>query len=209
MYLSRISSLLRRPSKMTPQPAPRDRKGRIFRFLKKAALVCIGLGAVGIFCFTIFLAWVSRDLPNPDTLSTREVPQSTKIFDRTGKQLLYELHGDEKRTLAKIEDIPLTMQHATISIEDRSFYKHHGVYWKGLVRALGMSVLTQTRVKGTSTLTQQLVKNAILTDERSYVRKIKEAILSVNNQEQLEQHVPKKDIKEENYEFEGMVCYYD
>jgi 1A family penicillin-binding protein len=179
MSLSRISSLLRRPSKMTPQPAPRDRKGRIFRFLKKAALVCVGLGAVGIFCFTIFLAWVSRDLPNPDTLSTREVPQSTKIFDRTGKQLLYELHGDEKRTLAKIEDIPLTMQHATISIEDRSFYKHHGVYWKGLVRALGMSVLTQTRVKGTSTLTQQLVKNAILTNERSLMRKAKEFVLAL------------------------------
>lgn len=179
MPLPRLSSVLRPTQKMAPGITPRERTGRVGRFIKKALLACVGIGAVLVFCFTIFLAWVSRDLPSPDTLSTREVPQSTKIFDRTGTQLLYELHGDEKRTLVKIEDIPPNMQHATISIEDRTFYQHHGIYWKGLVRAFGMSIITGTQVKGTSTLTQQLVKNAILTNERSIMRKAKEFVLSL------------------------------
>ncbi len=179
MPLSRLSSILRRNAQSSPEQTGRDQKGRVLRFLKRAGLALVGAGAIGIFCFTLFLAWVSRDLPNPDTLSTRDVPQSTKIYDRTGKTLLYELHGDEKRTLAKIDDIPLNMRNATISIEDRRFYQHHGVYWKGLIRAVGMSVLTQTRVKGTSTLTQQLVKNAILSNERSLMRKAREFVLAL------------------------------
>lgn len=179
MPLSRILTSLRPGTKPAPNSPRPKQPGRLWRLIKKGFLILVGVGAVGIFCFTIFLAWVSRDLPNPDTLSTREVPQSTKIYDRTGTQLLYELHGDEKRTLVKISDIPLNMQHATISIEDRSFYTHHGVYWKGLIRALGMSVLTQTRVKGTSTLTQQLVKNAILNNERSLMRKAREFVLAL------------------------------
>lgn len=177
LFKTRAPFRVSAPQRATP--APGGRKARIFRLLKKGFLALLGIGAIGAFCFTLFLAWVSRDLPNPDTLSTREVPQSTKIYDRTGEQLLYELHGDEKRTLVKIEDIPLTMRHATIAIEDRRFYEHHGVYWKGLVRALGTSVLTQSRIKGTSTLTQQLVKNAILTNERSLMRKAKEFVLAL------------------------------
>lgn len=179
MALSRILSRTRPGAPSGPQPSRSDRKGRIWRFVKKAFLACVGIGAIGVFSFTIFLAWVSRDLPNPDTLSTQEIPQSTKIYDRTGTNLLYELHGDEKRTLVKIQDIPLNMQHATIAIEDRNFYTHHGVYWKGLVRAFGNSILTRTSVRGTSTLTQQLVKNAILTNERSLMRKAKEFILAL------------------------------
>lgn len=179
MPLSRILSSIRPKPKLGPNAPRPDRKGRIWRFIKKALLILIGVGAVGVFCFTIFLAWVSRDLPDPDTLSTQNIPQSTKIYDRTGTQLLYELHGDEKRTLVKIQDIPLNMQHATIAIEDRNFYTHHGIYWKGLIRAFGNSILTASRVRGTSTLTQQLVKNAILTNERSLMRKAKEFILAL------------------------------
>jgi 1A family penicillin-binding protein len=179
MSLLRFSSFQRQSSKQAPEATSKNRKGHFFQLFKKALLVCVGVGAVVVFCFTIFLVWVSRDLPNPDTLSTREVPQSTKIYDRTGTVLLRELHGDEKRTLVKIDQIPLNMQHATISIEDRTFYQHHGIYWKGLIRAFGMSILTRTSVKGTSTLTQQLVKNAILTNERSIMRKAKEFVLSL------------------------------
>ncbi len=179
MPLSRILSVIRPNPKTGPNPVRPDRKGRVWRFLKKALLALIGIGAIGVFSLTIFLAWVSRDLPDPDTLSSQEIPQSTKIYDRTGTQLLYELHGDEKRTLVKIQDIPPNMQHATIAIEDRNFYTHHGVYWKGLIRAFGNSILTGTSVRGTSTLTQQLVKNAILTNERSLMRKAKEFILAL------------------------------
>ncbi|MCI0479871.1 transglycosylase domain-containing protein, partial [Candidatus Uhrbacteria bacterium] len=119
------------------------------------------------------------DLPDPNSLLSRNVPQSTKIFDRTGTILLYEIHGDEKRTLVKIEDIPDVMKQATIAVEDRDFYSHHGIYWRGIIRAFLMSALKQQRVQGTSTLTQQFVKNAILTNERSYTRKIKEIVLAL------------------------------
>jgi 1A family penicillin-binding protein len=134
---------------------------------------------VGFFVFTVYAAWVSRELPDPNYLQTREVPQSTKIYDRTGEHLLYEVHGDEKRTLVKIEDIPDSVKFATIAIEDRQFYEHHGVYWQGLIRAVLQSILKQQRIQGTSTLTQQLVKNAILTNERTPDRKIRELILSL------------------------------
>lgn len=148
-------------------------------WLKIAGLVFLALTIVGFFVFTLYAAWVSRELPDPNYLQTREVPQSTKIYDRTGEHLLYEVHGDEKRTLVKIEDIPDSVKWATISLEDRQFYEHHGVYWRGLVRAVVDSVLKQQRIQGTSTLTQQLVRNAIITAERTPDRKIREIILSL------------------------------
>ncbi|MFA6131416.1 MAG: transglycosylase domain-containing protein, partial [Patescibacteria group bacterium] len=149
------------------------------KILKTILTLGIAALVIGGFALTLLLAWVSRDLPSPNVLQTREIPQSTKIYDRTGQHLLYEIHGDEKRTLLKFEDIPSDLKHATVAIEDRAFYQHHGVYWRGLVRALIMSVLKSQRVQGTSTLTQQLVKNAILDNQRSILRKAKEFILAL------------------------------
>ncbi len=148
-------------------------------WLKVASLVALGLGILGFFAFTIYAAWVSRDLPDPNSLISRQIPQSTKIYDRTGTHLLYEIHGDEKRTLVPLEDIPDYIKQATVSIEDRQFYEHHGVYWRGLVRAVALSVLRGQRIQGTSTLTQQFVKNAVLTNERSLDRKLREFILAL------------------------------
>jgi membrane peptidoglycan carboxypeptidase len=148
-------------------------------WLKIGGLAFLGLAIVGFFAFTLYAAWISRDLPDPNTLITRAVPQSTKIYDRTGEHVLYEIHGDENRTLVKIEDIPDSLKQATISLEDRNFYQHHGVDWKGLIRAVLDAVIHGHQIQGTSTLTQQLVKNAILTNERSLDRKIRELILSM------------------------------
>jgi penicillin-binding protein 1C len=159
-------------------------------WLKIGAWALLAAGIVGFFAFTLFAAWVSRDLPDPNVLSTRDVPQSTKIYDKTGTHLLYEIHGDEKRTLLKSEDIPDVAKWATLSLEDRSFYEHHGIYWKGLIRAVGMSVLRGQRIQGTSTLTQQLVRNAIINNERSLDRKLREFILSL----QIEQKFTKDQI---------------
>ncbi len=159
--------------------------------LIKTGLFALGvLLTVGFFSFMVFATWVSRDLPDPNSLASREIPQSTKIFDRTGTHLLYEIHGDEKRTLIKIQDIPKIMQQATIAIEDRGFYEHHGIYWRGLIRAVFMSVIKVQRVQGTSTLTQQLVKNAVLTNQRSLLRKLKEFILAL----QIERRYSKEEI---------------
>lgn len=132
----------------------------------------------GSLTLTVALAWFSRDLPNPNTLLEREVPQSTKIFDRTGTVLLYEIHGEENRTLIQIEDLPPFVPQATVAMEDKRFYIHNGIDWKGLVRAVLVNVVKGKRIQGTSTLTQQFVRNAILTTERSYVRKMKEIVLA-------------------------------
>ncbi|MBU1349230.1 transglycosylase domain-containing protein [Patescibacteria group bacterium] len=169
--------------KFTPNQPNRTMKTRRKKQVKTVLLWVGALGAgltlLGILGITVAFAWFSRDLPDPNALLERNVPQSTKIYDRTGAVLLYEIHGDEKRTLVKIEEIPDVMKHATIAVEDKDFYSHHGVYWRGIFRAFIMSVLKSQRVQGTSTLTQQFVKNGILTNERSITRKVKELVLAL------------------------------
>ncbi len=128
---------------------------------------------------TLILAWISRDLPDPNILIAREVTLTTKLYDSSGTHLLYEVHGDTNRSLIKLNDLPQHVSQATIAIEDKSFYTHRGIYWRGLARAMLVSLFSGQRVKGTSTLTQQLVKNAILTNERSFLRKLKEMLLSL------------------------------
>ncbi|MFA6132117.1 MAG: transglycosylase domain-containing protein [Patescibacteria group bacterium] len=158
-------------------------------------LILLGLAAVlagSVLILGIF-AFISRDLPDPNSLSERSVSQSTKIYDRTGEHLLYELHGDENRTLVKFASyfcgdgegvleldpngIPLMAVQATIAAEDHAFCQHHGFSFKGFARAVLNNLIGGTG--GGSTLTQQLVKNAILTNEHKISRKIKELILSV------------------------------
>ncbi len=138
-----------------------------------------GLFLLGLFLLTLSLAWISRDLPDPNTLLTRTVPLSTRIYDRTGTHLLYEVHGEENRTLVQVKNLPAYVGQATIAIEDKNFYYHGGISWQGLVRAVLSSILHRGRISGTSTLTQQFVKNAVLTNERSLIRKMKEFLMSM------------------------------
>lgn len=155
----------------------RIRQGNL---IKNLILLAIALILLGVIVFLAMFAWVSRDLPDPNSLSTREVAQSTKIYDRTGEHLLYEIAGDERRTLVKIDEIPQYVQDATIVAEDRKFYQHGGIDYKGIIRAMLFNVTTfDPTGQGASTITQQLVKNAILTTEQTYTRKIKEIILSL------------------------------
>jgi 1A family penicillin-binding protein len=133
------------------------------------------MGTVGMVAV---FGWYSRDLPDPDKILDRSVAQSTKIYDRTGEHLLYEIHGDENRTLIELEDIPDSARWATILMEDRSFYEHQGFDLIGIIRAILANILRGGKAQGGSTITQQFVKNAILTTEKSYERKIKELILS-------------------------------
>ena len=138
------------------------------------------------FLFIIFIisafAWYSRDLPNPDKIMARTIAESTKIYANDGNTLLYEIHGDEKRTLVEIEDIPDIMKQATIAIEDHDFYEHGGFSLAGIIKATCHEIFGNLGglcpQRGGSTITQQFVKNAILTNERSYTRKIKELVLS-------------------------------
>ncbi len=157
----------------------KPKKTRWKTTLQAIGIITLSLAIIGFFIVAVAAAWISHDLPDPNTLKTREVAQSTKIYDRTGTHLLYELHGDTRRTLVKIEDIPDSVKHATIAVEDKDFYNHHGIYWRGLFRAVFDSIIHGQRIQGTSTLTQQLVKNAILTNERTLTRKVKEFLLAI------------------------------
>jgi len=150
----------------------------IRRFIKRVILLGVVLG----FLFGVYLvgafAWYSRTLPNPDKILERNIAESTKIYDREGKTVLYDVHGAEKRTLVKIEQIPDYVKWATISAEDKNFYLHHGFNLLAMFKGTIIDPLLGRGIRGGSTLTQQFVKNAILTNERKLSRKIKEFILS-------------------------------
>lgn len=133
-------------------------------------------GAGGAFFF-YYLLW---DLPGPDRITERSVAESTKIYDRTGEILLYEIHGEERRTVLPLKEIPPYIKQAAIIAEDANFYRHHGIDWRGIARAFLKNIARgDFYYQGGSTITQQLVKNSILTGERTYTRKIKEILLAV------------------------------
>ncbi len=131
-----------------------------------------------LLCSAIVLTYVIKDLPSPRRLtSTENFAVSTQIFDRNGI-LLYEIFGDENRTPIKIESLPPYVGQAAIAIEDKNFYQHFGFDVEGIARAI-ITNLKGEKIEGGSTITQQLVKNALLTPEKSLKRKAKEAVLSV------------------------------
>jgi 1A family penicillin-binding protein len=156
---------------------------------KKIWISTFVLIALGFLSVLAVFSWYSRNLPNPDQLMSRQIPQSTIIFDRTGESVLYEIHGDEKRTMVTLEQVPDHVEKATIAIEDKNFYEHGGFSLWAIARTVITNILYNRRAGG-STLTQQFVKNAILTPEKSYSRKIKELILSYK----LEKEFSKDDI---------------
>lgn len=157
-------------------PSP-ERRRRIRKILRAVGTICLFGFLAGVLGVALLFAWVSRDLPDPNRLLSREIEKSTKIWDRSGEHLLYEIHGAQKRTLVELDHVaPLAVKAALVS-EDQNFYEHKGVQLKSLVRAMVQS-LRRGRVEGTSTITQQLVKNAILTNERALTRKAKEIILA-------------------------------
>ena len=123
------------------------------------------------------VALVIVSLPSPRRLSTFPYPASTLIYDRNGK-LLYEIYSEKNRVPVKLEEVPEYLIQATLSIEDKNFYHHHGFDLKGISRAV-YNIIFRRRLQGGSTITQQLVKNALLTPERTWKRKIKEAILTL------------------------------
>ena len=133
---------------------------------------------VGIIFTAGLFAWYSKDLPSPNKIIDRSIAQSTKIYDRTGEKILYDIHGNERRTLINIDELPEHVINAAIAIEDKNFYKHGGISIWGIIRGQIVPRLQGKRAQGGSTLTQQFVKNAILTNERKISRKIKEWILS-------------------------------
>lgn len=149
------------------------------RWLKRLFVFALWIVIIGFIGSIAVFAYYSKDLPDPEKISQRQIIQSTKIYDRTGEVLLYDIHGEEKRTVINFEEIPQYVKDATIVSEDDNFYHHFGLDFKGIIRAFFANIQGSKISQGGSTITQQFVKNAILSPERTITRKIKEAILAI------------------------------
>ncbi len=168
----------------------KSKKAFLLSILKKAPIILIWTVVLGsIFLLSYFL-FLERTLPDPETIATRKIGESTKIFDKTGQVLLYDIHGEQKRTIVPWEQIPTNIKNATLASEDNSFYSHKGFDIKGIFRAFFNNLINLKLSQGGSTITQQLVKNALLGQEKTFSRKIKEIILSI----EIERHFSKDQI---------------
>ncbi|MEK7081657.1 MAG: transglycosylase domain-containing protein, partial [Patescibacteria group bacterium] len=162
------------------------------RLVKKHIKEAVALAA-GLFLFGsgAILLWLGNiEIPNLDTLSERRVTQSTKIFDRTGETLLYDIHKNERRTVVPFTQISRNIKNATVAIEDASFYQHRGIEPKAILRAISANLTNFSYSQGGSTITQQVVKNSILTNDKTITRKLKEWVLALK----LEKKMGKEEI---------------
>jgi len=151
------------------------------------------LAGIGFLVVGISILWVAfTPIPALNTFDSRKVSNSTKLYDRTGTTVLYDLNHNMKRTTVPLSDISPNLQHATIAIEDQGFYKHGGISYTGIARSFVADITTLHFAQGGSTLTQQVVKNTILTGKKSIIRKVQEWILAIR----LEQKYTKDQVLE-------------
>jgi len=154
----------------------RKRKFSWSKFFPRFTLGLFVFLVIGTVLIGVVLAIFSYDLPSPDKI-VRQEGFATKIYDRNNK-LIYDVFKKEKRTPVTFDKIPLYLKQATIAIEDKDFYKHQGFDVKGWMRIF-YYLVSRRRLIGGSTLTQQLIKNVLLTKERTITRKIREFILAL------------------------------
>ena len=140
----------------------------------------LAIGGVGLCVAGLLILWVaSLRIPALESIAERRVDQSTKIYDRTGDILLYDMSQDVRRALVPFEDISPYIKNATIAIEDKDFYSHNGFVFSSFMRAVLVNLTTLSFSQGGSTITQQVVKNSILTKDKTPTRKLKELILAL------------------------------
>lgn len=133
---------------------------------------------IGTF-IAISFAYAYSKTPLATNLSSRNIPQTSIIYDRTGEHVLYEIHGEENRKILTHEEIPDTMRIATIAAEDDAFYRHYGIDPISMLRALKNNLETNELSQGASTITQQLARNAFLSRDKTFRRKLLEIVLAV------------------------------
>lgn len=157
------------------RPRKHGQSSSIFIKSKYIILGCI----VSLFLFFLPLAFYifASDLPDLSNINFDNIPKSTKIFDRNGI-LLYEIYANQNRTIVPLEKIPQDLVEATIAIEDKDFYQHPGFDLKAMIRAFYMNIKNE-KTQGGSTITQQLIKSALLTPEATITRKAKELVLAI------------------------------
>ncbi len=166
---------------------PQDKKLRMIKLLRLFAFACLGAVILGVVAFFVMFAYFSKDLPKPGEVARRE-GFSSKIYDRNG-ELLYDLFQEERRNPVTTEQLGTDLKNATVAIEDKDFYKHGGFDFMTILR-IPYNIVFRQRIVGGSTITQQLVKNALLTNDRTFARKFKELVLAI----QIERKYSKDEI---------------
>lgn len=147
----------------------------------------------GIVLFGAGLIWISSfRVPDFSSFEDRKVSESTKIYDRTGEIVLFDVNQDIKRTVISIDDMGEPIKNAIIAIEDDAFYQHKGVRVKSILRAVISNIRSNSATQGGSTITQQIIKNTLLTSEKRISRKIKELVISLK----IEKEMTKEQILE-------------
>ncbi|MBI4101494.1 MAG: transglycosylase domain-containing protein [Candidatus Nealsonbacteria bacterium] len=175
-------------------------KRTIFRLIFKKKDSKLALAVKAAFLLSFFASasffgaflYFTRDFPRPEIFTERNLSQSTKIYDRSGQTLLYEVYGEEKRTWVPLTEIPKSLQQAVISAEDGNFYRHFGVDPRGVARAILADLRIGSPVYGGSTIPQQLIRSTFLTAEKTAERKMREIIMAI----ELDRRYPKDRILE-------------
>lgn len=162
------------------------------RNVRKYGKQIAGVIVLAVVVGTITVGYIYATLPDVTNIAGRIKNKTIKYYDRTGEIVLYESYIENKRIEAPLEDISEYVIDATIAIEDRSFYEHQGFNVKRLIGAVLVDIREGRYAQGASTLTQQLVKNAILTKEKTIIRKVKELLLALK----LEKNFSKEEILE-------------
>jgi len=151
------------------------KRKRFFLFLKISG----GIFILSFFIFFFLFIYYAKDLPRPEKFGEQYLIQSTKIFDRSGEILLYEMYGEEKREYVPLEVVPEHLKQAVIVAEDQNFYSHFGIDIKAVFRAILANLKLKAPVQGGSTIPQQLIRSSFLTLEKTIKRKVREAILAI------------------------------
>ncbi len=155
----------------------------------KETLMVIAI--IVVLCITAFILWAaSLRTPDLGSFDTRLLGQSAKIYDRTGSILLYDLSQKVRRTVVPFSEISPYIKNASVAIEDSDFYNHKGIKPKSILRAILANLTSMSYSQGGSTITQQVVKNSLLTKDKDISRKVKEWILAVK----LEKNATKDEI---------------
>lgn len=162
---------------------------RLFVWTRRLVLLALALAGLGMIGVALLVRHHERGLPSVDELKRYSPPQVTRILARDGSLLGEDFV--ERRTVVKIGDVPAQVKLAFLAAEDASFFEHEGLDYAGMLRAMWVNLRSSSR-QGASTITQQVVKNVLLTQERTYERKIKEVILA----RRIEQNLSKEEILE-------------
>src|SRR3989344_5603814 len=148
---------------------------KIHSWLKSLETGALFVIALGFLSAGMLILWASFiKLPDFNNFADRKVAESTKIYDRTGEILLYDVHENVKRTLVPFDTISPKLKEATIAAEDARFYEHSGIEPKSILRAVlvNLRLIQGVIGQGGSTITQQVIKKTLLTDEKRITRKV-------------------------------------